>query len=473
MEISGNRRNLLLLLLAVVVFAIVEQAGLVNMRAIYVDEAWYANPAYNLLHGHGLKNTVVGSGGNANFVLPLLISLSMKLWGESLFAIRFASVFCGLLSLPVLHLIMNEFKCRIPSRLVGYALFVSLSVFNLAFRTGRPESVSILFCLLGVYWYIRYCRTWDWRDMLCLSLMALVSFFCHPFTLLMYACMGAVSLLEALHKRKKTEVCHLAMLLAAALCCFVALYFLDSGINISSDDAFKEGMAERLFATSGIFSTLAQYMKQMFVSKQVLFSIPFVVMCIFVLCRSEDYRIKTLSIVCLAFVLLFPLVFPFSAMLSASATYLATMGVCIAIGMAREFIEGNNDCRRARIYFILCSVYCLINFVVINGYNITKYDSSNTTLAKEFGLLVPEGSLVYGSLDMWPFMMNTQFYSTHYRLGLPADGFEFIVTSEKQERECGWPSYQEQLNRAERDYKLVYQTDTKHYGRVRLFRRKP
>ena len=479
MEMLRNRRNSLLLLLAAMsVFALVELAGLVNMRAVYVDESWYANPAYNLLHGRGLKNTIVGSGGNSNFVFPLLVSLSMMVFGESLFAMRFASVICGLLSLLVLHLVMDEFKCRVSSRVLGYALLVSLSVFNLDFRTARPESVAILVSLVGILCFLRYWRTGSWKDMLCLSLATAVGFSCHPFTLLMFACMGGALLFKAMGEWKcegaklGRRVLHLSMLLVAALLGMALFYVVDMAVNSRIYSSFGGEMNERLFAGSGFGSVLSLFVKAVFVSKQGLYSIPLLVLAVVMAFRADDYKMKALSAVCVAYVLLFPFVYSFPPMLGSCATYLATIGVCVAVGASMQLIERNPKRRKAKAYMAVGAAYCMFNFALINGYNFTKYDTSNTMLANDLKQHVPEGAVVYGSLDMWPFLMNTQYYSTHYRLDFPTYDFDFIVTTQKQEEQCTWGSYQYMISRTETEYNLVYQVDTKHYGKVRLFKKR-
>ena len=473
-----GRSHLALLLVAVVVFALMELIGLVNMRAVYVDEAWYSNPAYNLLHGQGLRNTVVGSGGNANFVFPLLVSLSMKVFGASLFSIRFASVFCGLLSLPVLHGVMNEFKSRVPSRIVGYALFVSLSVFNLDFRTARPESVAILVCLVGIWCFLRYCRTRSWKDILGLSLATLVGFFSHPFTMLMFACMGGALLIRAIGERRregiklKKSVLHLFVLLFAALSGIVLFYFINMEANPNGASSFGGVVDDRLFARNGFGKVLSLFIKVNFVSKQGLYSIPLLALAVVMVFIAKDLRLRLLSAVCVAFVVFFPFVYSFPPMLGSCATYLATMGVCVAVGASVQFIERNSNRRKAMSLMALSMAYCLANFVLINGYNITKYDTSNTTLANDLKQHVPQSAVVFGTLDLWPFLMNTQFYSSLYRLDLPTYDFDFILTNSKQEAQCDWPSYWDQIARAEREYELVFQKETKHYGLVRLFKKR-
>lgn len=472
---TENRWNQLSLFMAVAVFAAIELVGLVNMRAVYVDESWYSNPAYNLLHGQGLRNTVVGSGGNANFVFSLLVSLSMIVFGENLFAMRVASVVCGLLSLVLLHFVMNEFGCGKRSRIVGYALFVSLSVFNLDFRTARPESVAILLSLVGIWYFLRYCRTRSWKDMFGLSLATMVGFFCHPFTLLMFFCMGGVLLIKAFVAWRRegivlrSSLLHLSMLLGSALLSLAVFYLVETAENSHVYSSFDSTLKERLFVGEGFGDVMVQFVKVLFVSKQGLYAIPLFALAVVMAYRASDHRLKALSAVCVAFVLLFPFVYYFPPMLVACATYLAVMGVCVAAGASVQFIESNSNRSKAKSLMALCMAYCLANFVLINGYNIIKYDNSNTTLPHELKQYVPEGAVVYGTLDLWPFLMNTQFYSSLYRLDLPTRDFDFILTNQKQEEQCTWPSYWDQIARAECEYELVFQKETKHYGLVRLF----
>ena len=437
MEKEKRKTCVMVLLTALATFAIVELVGLVNMRAIYADESWYSNPALNLLHGLGLRNTIIGNGGNANFVFPLFIAGSMKIFGESLFAMRFASVFCGLVSLLVLHLIMNEFECKISSRAIGYGLFVSLSVFNLDFRIARPESAAIMFCLVGIWCFVRYYRLRLWRQMLWLSVTMMVSFFCHPFTMLMYASMGLVLLVEAVRGKDKKGLANLAMLLVAAVIAMVLLYWIDNELNRTVNDVLGQGWEARLFVGGGVWEAFLIYVRQVFVSKNALFTVPFAALVGFMSFRAADARVRGLARVGLLFVVAIPFVFPFSAMLVYGCVYLAVIGVCVSIGAIKQYVEQSTDRRKNKFVMAFCAAYCLFNFALINGYNYTKYDSCNTDLPHELAKLVPDGSVVYGSLDLWPFLMNTKFYSTHYRLDLPSyDDYDFILTGEKQERQC-------------------------------------
>jgi hypothetical protein len=69
-NIFSNNLNSVLLIISLVIFGINQLPLLLDMRPVMYDEPWYMNPALNLLNGNGLQNTLVGTGGNVNYVAP-------------------------------------------------------------------------------------------------------------------------------------------------------------------------------------------------------------------------------------------------------------------------------------------------------------------------------------------------------------------------------------------------------------------
>ena len=127
--------NRILLLLAVAAFLINQLPCLADMRGMGNDESWYANVAYNLSAGNGLYQTSVGYIGG-NCLYPMLEAVAFLLFGYSLFAVRIASVFCGVMTLVLLHFIMNELHVSMKSRALVCCSWVCL--------------FSILLSVLGV-----------------------------------------------------------------------------------------------------------------------------------------------------------------------------------------------------------------------------------------------------------------------------------------------------------------------------------
>ena len=94
------------LCVAIVVFLVNQLPFLSDVRPVMYDEAWYGNTAYSFAHGEGFLNTVVGTRGNSNFLLPLLTAGFMRLFGYNLLALRLPAVICGVLTLVLLSLCM-------------------------------------------------------------------------------------------------------------------------------------------------------------------------------------------------------------------------------------------------------------------------------------------------------------------------------------------------------------------------------
>ena len=88
-------------------------------------------------------------------------------------------------------------------------------------------------------------------------------------------------------------------------------------------------------------------------------------------------------------------------------------------------------------------------------------------------LIVPSKAAVYGVMDMYPFVMQSSYISTHYRLSFPSIEFDYIITNSKQEEKYLdlLPKYKDMLDIAENKYKLIYKKQTDQYGLIRVFQK--
>lgn len=112
--------DLLFLVVSVTFFLINQLPFLADMRGMGNDESWYANTAYNLTQGNGLHQTSVGYNGNSNCLAPIMQAVSFLLFGYSLFSVRIASVFCGVVTLLLLLFIMNELRVSKKGRILVF-----------------------------------------------------------------------------------------------------------------------------------------------------------------------------------------------------------------------------------------------------------------------------------------------------------------------------------------------------------------
>lgn len=154
--IIEHRMPLSLLLLATIVFLVNQLPFLEDMCPVMYDEAWYGDTAYNIVLGNGFSNAIVGKGGNANFLLPLLTSGFMFVFGYNLLAIRLAAVFCGVMTIAFVVLSMKRLQMGWKQQALTLLLFVSLTIYNTVFRFGRPECIALMGMAGGFWLYFRY-----------------------------------------------------------------------------------------------------------------------------------------------------------------------------------------------------------------------------------------------------------------------------------------------------------------------------
>ena len=227
--------NTSLLIYSLIIFAIAQFVDLVNIRPVMYDEAWYANTAYNFYIGNGFHNTAVGSGGNANFLLPLITGCFFHLFGANLFVIRLIPVLCGLSTLIVLHFIMNEFDSSKIARTLTYLVFVSVTLFNTIFRFGRPECLSVLCCGVGILFFIRYYQDNSIGNILFLSLFAMLSSLAHPASLIVFLFIGIVLLCNIIVSKKWNRLLHLILLFIFAILSICLIFYVLHCYNLSEN----------------------------------------------------------------------------------------------------------------------------------------------------------------------------------------------------------------------------------------------
>ena len=457
--IFNIKSQYIILFFSLVIFAINQIPYLSDIRPVMYDEAWYINPAYNLFNGNGLYNTIVGSGGNANFLVPMLITLFMKVFGTSLFAIRLTSVFLGFISLFILHLILNEQQVSNKIRIIGYSLFLSILLINSLYRFVRPEFAVITFTLLGILFTLRYIKSNKLVDVIGLSLSVLLASVSHPFSLYFFFIIGIYLLVVCIKKRNLVnKIGHLLLLVGFAVLAIVLMTIVTKIYNDSSLLKMSERVTE-----FNIFNAYLACMKHVFV-KHAIYTLPFLCINILLIIVKSEY--KWLSIINLFFVFSFPLVFSGDInMVGNSVAFFTVTSIVITVVFLNEIFLRR---RYANHVFWGMILFCLFNYSISLIYNYRiKYERCNSVLQAEVNEIIPDNSVVFGALRLYPFKMSSIYYSDHYRKQDYPASYDYLLINSQDERV--YEMYNT-IKDKESDYTLIYERDTKQYGLVTVWK---
>lgn len=447
-----------LLLLTIIVFLVNQLPLITNARPVMYDEAWYANTAYNFSIGEGFLNSVVGSGGNANFFLPMLTGIMFRIFGYSLFTIRFTAVLCGVATLFFIHKSMREMKSSIYAEIAVYMFFVSVALYNTIFRFGRPECASIM-CLAGGIWlFLRYLRTESLGDIIGLSCFAFLSAIAHPYALLFFAIVGVVLFFRLIKRKRWINLAHLAVLMAAAILAIASISY----ISVLYNGTWAESVGAR-FSMSNIHQALPIYLENYFISKHTIYMLPILIVILWC-CRNSTESIRLLACIAIAYFIIFPFLFSTDlAMIGLGGDYIALIGTILIATCADLIREG----RYRKLIGILFVVYCFGNIGISYFYNYkVKYEKCNTILQEDFQSIIPKDAIVYCPIRQYPMILENRCYSDHYRKELPSSYDYIIMNSQDADKYENSIEIQKILN----DYEIISEWNTKQYGIVKLYK---
>lgn len=468
---SKKYTDYLLLAAAMVLFVVSEIPFIEDVRPVMYDEAWYANTAYNFAHGNGLYNTVVGSGANANFVAPVLMGSMMYVFGDSLLVIRLTAVLCGLLTLVILHFIMNQLQCKCRSRIITYGIFVSLTVINTIFRFGRPEFASLMFSALGIYACLCYWESPVWKHVILLSISAFLAVCSHPFATLLFALMGVWLLLSAIRQKQYARLPQLSVLLLFAVCALLLVQMLDRCYNTAALGK-ESSIFSRLFS-SDMLTAIRTYLKSLFVGKGAVTTILCLLVIILSVCKTNNRAVRSLAVIALAFVAIFPVLFAADLnMIGLASDYLVLLAIVVTADLSRVLFDGEKPLTKTlQCAYAATLLYCLLNFGLTCYFNYgVKYEKTNTILAKEIDAIVPDSARVFGPLRQWSCKMHSTYYSElrgGYNRG---SEYDYVITNSQDMLLTpeGFQGFQQQIEL----YEPVYTRNTKQYGEIVVYKRK-
>ena len=472
MEISSIKKNIVnnnlsavLLTVSLVIFGLNQLPFLLDMRPVMYDEPWYMNPAFNLLHGNGLRNTLVGTGGNVNYVAPLIMAVGMAMFGETLLVARMMAVACGFISILILHLIMNELKCTKWGRIIGYGLFLSISIFNSTFRYVRPEFAVVLFVLLGLLFVIRYGRDHDWCNLIGLAISIYMASCSHPYSLYLFALIGCSLLWEVIETKDWKRIWHMLLLVVSAIAVVLSMVYLNSILN---ENLYSNGIMSR-FSMMNAIEAIKVSMKHVFI-KHGIYTIPFLAINLYAIVKNK--HVRWIAIPNLVFVFTFPILFSTDlAMVGNSALYYSLVSIIVCCYVVNQvFGEKINKGKQVGVLIVML-LLCVFNWSVSTAFNYLKrYEKCNTILAKDIDEIVPDNSLVYGAIRFWPFKMKSTYFCDHNgKENVPSE-FDYLILNSQDEYYYKGVAIMQHVEATKAQYELIYTKQTKQYGIVTIWK---
>lgn len=461
--------NVCLLLLALLIFALNQLPFLLDIRPIKYDEAWYLNPAYNLLNGNGLVNDLVGSGGNVNYIGPMLLAGVMALFGQSLLVARLTAVFCGFVAILVLHLILNELNADRRARILTFAIFLSITIINSVFRNVRPEFAVAIFVLIGLLFAIRYIRTHTWLDMAGLSISIYLASCSHPFSLYLFALVGCALLWKIIQNKEWKCIYQLILPILSAALVVITMIYLNKFLNDATDSS---GIMHR-FSVENALEAMCISMKSVFVRHGV-YTIPFLLVNMFSVVKYKE--IRWLASINIIFVFTFPIVFSSDLHMVGNSILYFSLGSLVVCGYAINQILCHAKITYKQQILTLCciSLFCLGNYVLSMGYNFHRYEKCNSILATEIDAIIPDDVLIFGSIRFWPFKMQAKWFCEMNRKNEVPNVYDYLIISSQD------ISSQDELNpkilknvlETIENYDKVYVRESKQYGLISIYKHK-
>lgn len=445
------------LLVGVVVFLINQLPFLTDMRPVMYDEAWYANTAYNFSQGDGFMNTIVGTRGNSNFLLPTLTGVMFWIFGYSLFTIRLTAVLCGVVTMIFLHLCLKELKCSVKAEIAVLAFFVSIALYNTIFRFGRPECASVMCMTGGVWFFLRYLRDNTWGNIIGMACFTFLSAIAHPYALLFFALDGVVLLYMFLREKQWKNLFHLSVLLVAAIAAIGSIAWVSYVYNGAGEDYVSSR-----FSMSNIVEALPIYIKDAFLSKHAIYMIPLLIVAM-ISCWNKNASVRIVSSVTIAYAVLFPFLFSTDLMMvGLGLDYVAILATLLVGPFFDQYAN------KKIILPILFGLYCVVNLGISYYFNyVSKYEKCNSILQNELKAIIPQDAIIFTPIRQYPMVMKNPCNSDHSWKGM-CESFDYIILN-SQDKDIYENSIRIQTQLE--DYELIYERDTKQYGVVQVFER--
>jgi hypothetical protein len=452
---------------------LIEIPLLTDSRPITSDEPWYTNPAYNFSQGQRIHNTNVGSGGDSNFMFPLIQGILFTIFGYSIFLARFASVLAGLVSIAALFKILKQLA--LPRRAIVFGLFalIAIPIYHSAFRFARPESWALLFVLLSLLFLIKHIQDSSVKSIFLAGMFCAFGFLTHPFTLSVSLAIGFVLLVQFIKSKRILPLIAFSIPLAVSAAIFILNFFYLLGhsrtyvllkrVNSINTDFFD-----------GIGKNIKLIVNSYVLGKNAIYFLPLMFLLALGLFLKKRNNLAFYSSIMGCFIFCASL-----ALFSSSGFEMLMPYVLLFSIFDVAFIIAGN---RSKFLLAVISTY-LIGLLAANiYYDVKKYEPINSLLEKELAAIVPESAKIIGPIEFWMFLPKTQYKATIYRWAQAVDynqlPLEFnYYLSFSNDRHKIKNKYFHKIDMTLRQYpgaKLVYETNSKNYGKIELFTlRKP
>jgi hypothetical protein len=390
-----------------------------NIRPVMQDESWYSNPAMNFAHGKGIINTNVGSGGEHNFILPLLIGFVFKLFGVSLFNARIVSVIAGLFTLIATKKILNLLKYDQIAQFCTLIIFIILPQNYSVFRYARPESISLMLMAFSFYYLLRFMQSngnlvgkMDGFKYLYLSILfSSIGILAHPYALSF--CVASLILVLIMALKSKTFLQSLPHLFVSSIMVLISLgviVYMSSSSSSSGKNMVESaaGLSSRLSLGAGFLLDKLLIFKliiaEFVLSPKAIFFVPLMLILFTGLFRKQQSDRLASQIGLLVFVVAF-IVFNEECFVHVVSYVIFFSTISAGFVLYQQF-------NRNRVITItLFMLFGLVNVSALVIHNTRTYDANNTILQKELKKLIPPNSTVVGGLRMWFFAPETNYYT--------------------------------------------------------------
>jgi mannosyltransferase len=247
----------------IAIIAIIILAFALRIYRLDHQSIWYDEGVSIYFSSHSLKDLVVGVSADNHPPLHFLaLHFWLKLAGQSEFAIRFLSLICGVLSVPLLFKLGRElFNQRVGSLA---AFLLSISPFHVWFsQEARMYTMAALLGLGSVYIFVLLLKEragsasrYLWASYVIISALALYTHFYVAFVILFENIAFLIQwILRRARESTNSEFTNLRTWLLAQLC--VALLFLPwarfVATRYAADATYWEGALGLLTAAKDTF----------------------------------------------------------------------------------------------------------------------------------------------------------------------------------------------------------------------------
>ena len=471
----NKRHSFCLFLLMSAICLLLFTFGLSTNRPLLIDEAWYANPAYNFSIGNGFINTNVGSGGNANFLLPLIIGGLYSVFGVSIFVTRLASVLCGLIFLFYTYRFLKLYTVNHLGQFIVYLSIVSISFYYSIFTYARPEGLASMLVFASLFHFLKYYEEKNRLQIVWLTICVFCALLAHPMTVIFAFLYGLYFLFNLIKKWDlKLFLCLCLFFIMSVFGVLLVLYadYLYNNVNteLSFGTVIMDTLNRTSLSTNEVilidgFEKNDTFIERFlfafrfwFLTPRLLFSLFFISIISIGIFQKRSV-VKLLSILALLYLVIAFIVFANDKFMTRHVfTYTFIVATVVFVLLMRSF-------NKRVLLFVLIPLFA-INFMATSYNNFSKRENANLILQKEIRERIPAVSTVYGALNFWFFAPESSYFSNFYRFEQFCRDYDFLIINEFEKTALlsGFQGIDFEK------YKLIYELHTRQYGWVRLYK---